>query len=48
MLRFDVETLELPAMDNQQIVMAIPADTATAAALDDLRRHATGALRVVS
>ncbi|MFE7227748.1 helix-turn-helix domain-containing protein [Nocardioides sp. NPDC057577] len=46
-LRFDVEELELPAADNQQILVLMPADTATAESLDAMRRRRAGALRAV-
>ncbi|GGR50331.1 transcriptional regulator with XRE-family HTH domain [Nocardioides luteus] len=44
-LRFEVEELELPAADNQQLQVLMPADEATAEALDLLRRRR--ALRAV-
>jgi transcriptional regulator with XRE-family HTH domain len=46
-LRFDVEELELPAADNQQILVLMPADEATADSLDAMRRRGSGALRAV-
>lgn len=46
-LRFDVEELELPAADNQQIQVLMPADDATAESLDAMRRRRSGALRAV-
>lgn len=46
-LRLEVEELELPAADNQQILVLIPADEATAEALDAMRRQRSGALRAV-
>lgn len=46
-LRFDVEELELPAADNQQIQVLMPADDATSEALDAMRRRRSGALRAV-
>ncbi len=46
-LRLDREVLELPAADAQQLVVYLPADEATAGALDQLRRTAAGALRAV-
>ncbi|WP_328527263.1 helix-turn-helix transcriptional regulator [Nocardioides sp. NBC_00368] len=46
-LRLDVEELELPAADNQQILVMMPADDATAESLDTMRRRRSGALRAV-
>jgi transcriptional regulator with XRE-family HTH domain len=46
-LRLAYESLELPADDDQQLVVHLPADAATAAALDRLAHPADG-LRVVS
>lgn len=46
-LRFDREVMELPAGDAQQLVVLVPADPATADALDGLRRSAGGGLRAV-
>ncbi len=47
-LRLAFETLELPEADGQQIVVYLPADPATKAALTELGRPAPGTLRVVS
>lgn len=47
-LRFDRETLELPAADAQQLVVFLPADNHTADALDSLRRQASAPLRAVT
>jgi transcriptional regulator with XRE-family HTH domain len=47
-LLLEREVLELPPTDAQQIVVFLPADDATAAALDRLRRSAAGALRAVN
>jgi transcriptional regulator with XRE-family HTH domain len=38
-LRWNRETLELPAPDDQQLVIYLPADQQTARTLSDLRRH---------
>ncbi|MDH2415936.1 helix-turn-helix transcriptional regulator [Nocardioides sp. CER19] len=46
-LRFEREILELPAGDAQQVVVLVPADAASAAALVDLRRASAGGLRAV-
>ena len=46
-LRLDREVLELPADDAQQVVVLLPADDATADALDRLRRTSSGTLRAV-
>ncbi|GAA1505061.1 helix-turn-helix domain-containing protein [Nocardioides humi] len=46
-LRLDREVLELPADDAQQLVVLLPADEVTAAALDRLHRAASGSLRAV-
>ncbi|MEV5410242.1 helix-turn-helix domain-containing protein [Thermopolyspora sp. NPDC052614] len=46
-LRLSFETLDLPEADGQQIVVYLPADRATEAALAELGRPAPGALRVV-
>jgi transcriptional regulator with XRE-family HTH domain len=46
-LRLECEALELPAADGQQLMVLLPADEATAAALDSLHRTATGSLRAV-
>lgn len=47
-LRLVREVLELPAGDAQQVVVLLPVDEATAAALDGLRRTAGGPLRAVT
>lgn len=47
-LRLAYETLELPADDDQRLVVHLPADDATAAALDRLTGRRPGALRAVS
>ncbi|WP_413105380.1 helix-turn-helix domain-containing protein [Streptomyces sp. Inha503] len=47
-LRLAYETLELPADDDQRLVVHIPADDASAAALDRLTGRRSGALRAVS
>jgi hypothetical protein len=47
-LRLAYETLELPADDDQRLVVHLPADGATSAALDRLNRRRPHALRVVS
>lgn len=47
-LRLECEVLELPAADAQQLVVFLPADDATADALNRLRRTATGTLRAVT
>jgi transcriptional regulator with XRE-family HTH domain len=46
-LRLAYETLELPADDEQRLVIHLPADDATAAALDRLTKRRPGALRAV-
>lgn len=46
-LRLAYETLELPAEDDQRLVVHLPADDATAAALDRLTGKRPGALRAV-
>jgi hypothetical protein len=46
-LRLSFETLELPAADGQQIVVYLPVDPATKAALAELGRPTPGTLRVV-
>lgn len=46
-LRFDREVMELPAGDAQQLVVLVPADAATADALDRLRRSSGAGLRAV-
>ncbi|WP_443072920.1 hypothetical protein [Streptomyces sp. S465] len=40
--------MELPADDDQRLVVHIPADDASAAALDRLTGRCSGALRAVS
>jgi hypothetical protein len=47
-LRLQRERLELPPADAQQLVVLLPADEATALAVDRLRRRSGGALRAVS
>ncbi|MEU0391441.1 helix-turn-helix transcriptional regulator [Streptomyces sp. NPDC006208] len=47
-LRLAYETLELPADDDQRLVVHLPADDLTAAALDRLQGRRPGALRAVS
>ncbi|MBF6322280.1 helix-turn-helix transcriptional regulator [Nocardia cyriacigeorgica] len=47
-LRMAYETLDLPADDDQQLIIYLPADDATAAALDALNGRRPGALRAVS
>jgi transcriptional regulator with XRE-family HTH domain len=46
-LRLAYETLELPADDDQRIVVYLPADSATTAALDRLTGRRPGSLRAV-
>ncbi|MFI1357779.1 helix-turn-helix domain-containing protein [Streptomyces sp. NPDC020898] len=46
-LRLAYETLELPADDDQRIVVHLPADSATTAALDRLAGRHPGSLRAV-
>jgi len=46
-LRLDCEVMELPAADRQQVMVLVPSDDATAAALDLLHRSAAGNLRAV-
>jgi transcriptional regulator with XRE-family HTH domain len=46
-LRLAVEILELPDADDQRLVVYLPADDATAAALDGLTGRRPGALRAV-
>jgi hypothetical protein len=46
-LLWERETLELPAADEQQIVVFLPADDATAAAFDRLGTTAGNRLRAV-
>ena len=41
------ETLDLPADDDQRLVVHLPADAATTAALDRLAGRRPGALRAV-
>lgn len=48
MLRLAYETLDLPADDAQRLVVYLPADAATATALDSLDRAASPALRLVA
>ncbi|RST11663.1 helix-turn-helix domain-containing protein [Streptomyces sp. WAC05374] len=47
-LRLAYETLELPADDDQRLIVHLPADDATASALDGLTGRRPGALRAVS
>ncbi|MBL7500442.1 helix-turn-helix domain-containing protein [Frankia sp. CNm7] len=47
-LRLAYETLELPVDDDQRLVVYLPADEATSAALDSLTGRRPGALRAVS
>jgi transcriptional regulator with XRE-family HTH domain len=47
MLRLAYETLELPADDDQQLIVHLPADAATSAALDRLNSHRSQPLRLV-
>ncbi|MFE9323216.1 helix-turn-helix transcriptional regulator [Nocardia sp. NPDC052278] len=47
-LRLTYETLELSADDDQQLIVYLPADDATAAALDALAGRRPGGLRAVS
>jgi transcriptional regulator with XRE-family HTH domain len=47
-LRWHRERLELPSTDAQQLVVLLPADEATAEAVEGLRHHRHGALRAVS
>lgn len=47
-LWFEREVLELPASDAQQLVVFLPANDATADAVNRLRREATGTLRAVN
>lgn len=46
-LRLAYETLDLPADDGQRLIVQLPADEATAAALDRLTGRQPGALRAV-
>jgi hypothetical protein len=47
-LRLAYETLELPADDDQHLIVHLPADAATSAALDQLNGRRPHALRLVS
>ncbi len=47
-LRLAYETLDLSADDDQQLIVHLPADEATAAALDVLAGRCPGQLRAVS
>ena len=47
-LRLEREVLELPAADGQQLVVLLPADEATAEAVNGMRRAATRTLRAVN
>jgi transcriptional regulator with XRE-family HTH domain len=47
-LRLDYETLDLTDADDQRLIVYLPADAATAAALDTLTGRRPGALRAVS
>jgi transcriptional regulator with XRE-family HTH domain len=47
-LWFEREVLELPATDAQQLVVFLPANDATADAVNRLRRETTGTLRAVN
>lgn len=47
-LRLAYETLELPVDDHQRLVVHLPADAATAAALDRLDRRGSRALHAVA
>jgi transcriptional regulator with XRE-family HTH domain len=47
-LRLAYETLDLPAEDDQRLMIYLPADPATSTALDELDRRRTPALRLVS
>lgn len=47
-LRLSYETLELPADDDQRLLVHLPADAPTSAALDALAGRRPGALRAVS
>lgn len=47
-LRLAYETLDLPADDDQRLLVHLPADDATSAALDRLSGRRPGALRAVS
>jgi MmyB-like transcription regulator ligand binding domain len=48
MLRLAYETLELPADDDQRLIVHLPADAATSAALDRLNSHRSKPLRLVA
>jgi MmyB-like transcription regulator ligand binding domain len=48
MLRLGYETLELPADDDQRLIVHLPADAATSAALDRLDSHRSQPLRLVA
>ncbi|GGO23572.1 helix-turn-helix transcriptional regulator [Micromonospora parathelypteridis] len=48
LLRFDVETMELAEIDPQRLVVQLPADAATATALDELAGRRPGQLRAVA
>ncbi|MGW2623391.1 helix-turn-helix transcriptional regulator [Micromonospora taraxaci] len=48
MLRLAYETLELPADDDQRLIVYLPADAATSAALDRLDNHHPQPLRLVA
>jgi transcriptional regulator with XRE-family HTH domain len=47
-LRLAFETLDLPADDDQRLMVYLPADAAASAALDDLERRGAPALRLVA
>ncbi|MFI6243467.1 hypothetical protein ACIBEF_26720 [Micromonospora sp. NPDC050795] len=47
LLRLNVETLELAEADPQRLVVQLPADAATATALDELAGRRPGRLRAV-
>ena len=47
-LRLEREVLELPAADGQQLVVLLPADEATAEAVNRMRRPTTRTLRAVN
>jgi len=46
-LRLEHETLELPGDDGQRLIVHLPADGATSAALDRLNSHPSQPLRLV-
>lgn len=48
LLRLDYETLDLPADDDQQLFVYLPADDATATALDTIAGRHSGALHAIS